>query len=259
LGVAASWPSCVNRLASSSHSVRTHRAAATPCRAAHASARSDPFVRRALCPLAFAFGVRHWLLSPTISQAHLVCRATPARQALSVSHHHVSPTLPSSGLPNGSRSRQTLGAATMKCRNSGPVRFFNTGGVVSSVVRDLGRSSRCGTSLNWSTASATQPPKLSVRLGAKLKFISPSQQVGVSPRGVVQTTTSSRSSPCVSSPPSRTLVCMKSQSRFFSVHAVWRTQSSSVHCYFGPHQNPAPNPSIKRTCLRQAAYLQRWA
>ena len=88
--------------------MRTHRAAASPCRAARASARSEPFVRRAPCPLAFAFGVRHRLLSPNISQAHLACRARLARQAVSVSRHHVSPTLPSSGLPNGSRSRLTL-------------------------------------------------------------------------------------------------------------------------------------------------------
>ena len=86
-----------------------HRAAASPCRAARAAARSNPFVRRALCPLAFAFGVRHRLLSSTIVLANLVSQARPARQALSVSLHHVSPTLPSSGLPKGSRSRLTLG------------------------------------------------------------------------------------------------------------------------------------------------------
>ena len=45
----------------------------------------------------------------TIFLANLVCRARPARQALSVSCHLVSPTRPSSGLPKGSRSRQTLG------------------------------------------------------------------------------------------------------------------------------------------------------
>ena len=111
LGVVASWPSCMNRFASSSQQVRTHRPAVAPCQADRASARSAPVVRRALCPFAFAFGVRNWFLSPTISQANLVCRASPARQVLSVSRHHVSPTLPSSGLPNGSRSRQTLGVA----------------------------------------------------------------------------------------------------------------------------------------------------
>ena len=112
LGVAASWPSCTNRPASSSQQVRTHRAAATPCWAARASARSAPFVRRALCPHSIASGVRHRFLPSSVSQANLVGPARSVRQVLSASHHLVSPTLPSSGLPKGSRSRLTLG----KCK-----------------------------------------------------------------------------------------------------------------------------------------------
>jgi len=106
----------MNRLASSSSQVRKHRTAPTPGCAAHASARSDAFVCRALCPLAFAFGVRRWLLSPTISQANLVCRARPARQALSVSHHHVSPTPPSSRRRPASRRSRLKSNVGRSCK-----------------------------------------------------------------------------------------------------------------------------------------------
>ena len=143
----------------------------------------------------------------------------------------------------------------MKFRGSSQVRFVNASGGATRVFRAFGRSLRCSTSLYRSTASATHKPKSSVQLGAKLKISGLSLRVGLSLGGVVPAATSFRSSPCNGSPTSRTLASM--QSRFFSAHAIKRIHSYSVQCHCGPQQDPAPNPSIKRTCLRQAAYLQR--
>ena len=143
----------------------------------------------------------------------------------------------------------------MKFRGSSQVRFGKTSGGAPRVLRASCNCSQFGGSQPCPRASATRTPKSSVQLGAKLKFSGRSQQVGLSSAGPVQAATSSRSSPCVSSRTSRTLAGM--QSRFSSAHAARRSQSSSVQCHLGQQQDPAPNPSIKRTCLRQAAYLQR--
>ena len=132
----------------------------------------------------------------------------------------------------------------MKFRSSSRVRFVNTCGGASRAIQGFVRSWRFGTSLNCSTTSVTHTPKSSVQLGAKSKFGRPSQQVGFSSGGAVRATTSSRSSPCISSQTSRAFASMKCL--FFLARAAQHTQSSSVQCYFGPPQNPAPNPSIVR-------------
>jgi putative acetyltransferase len=56
-------------------------------------------------------------------KATFSCLASSVQQAASASCHHVSPTLPSSGLPNGSRSRPTLGRTTTTMR----IRAFQMG------------------------------------------------------------------------------------------------------------------------------------
>ena len=135
----------------------------------------------------------------------------------------------------------------MEFLNSSPVTFVSTGGGALRVLRASGKSLRFGTSRRWSATSGIRSAKSLVLYGAKLKFSAPSQLVSFRSSGEVHAATSSRSSPCVSSPPSRTLARMQNQDHFFSAHAVRRTQSSSVQCYFGQHQNPAPNPSFEPT------------
>ena len=44
---------------------------------------------------------KHWLLSHAVFKPQVVCSPRPARQVASASLHHVSPTLPSSGLAKG--------------------------------------------------------------------------------------------------------------------------------------------------------------
>ena len=135
----------------------------------------------------------------------------------------------------------------MKCRNACSVRFVNTSGGPPEAIPGSGKSLRFGSSQPSSLASATRTPKSSVQFGAKLKFSARSHRLCFPFGGAVKGVTSSRSSPFSSSPTSRTLAGMQSQSRFFSAHATWRTQPSSVQCYCGQRQSPAPNPSFEPT------------
>ena len=55
---------------------------------------------------------------------------------------------------------------------------------------------------------------------------------------------------------------MQTRVRIFSAQTARRTQPSSVQCYSGPQQHPAPNPSFEPTPTGKpaiAAQVKRWA
>ena len=132
---------------------------------------------------------------------------------------------------------------------SGFSTIARNGGSASIAVVPSAQSCRVGTSPPRLRTAATRKPKSLVQFGTKLKFNAGPHRLCFQSFGAVKGVTSSRSSPCASSLSSRTLARRQgqSQSRFFSAHAARRTQSSWVKCYFGPLQDPAPNPSFEPT------------
>ena len=155
-------------------------------------------------------------------------------------------------MPSARRLRQTLGAA--ECSSRGERRH--------------GRSERwhCNECLRgsgrvlWSehfSAKATNGgdshAKVTHSVQREISVWCLFSQTLFSASCVVHVATPLRRNPCASSQSSRKLPPMQTRVRIFSPHTARRTQPSSVQCYSGPQQHPAPNPSFKRTCLRQAA------
>ena len=81
--------------------VRPRSAAASPCRAARPSARSDPQQRRAQLPRSLFAANNDRRLCAKSFEASIGCSPRSARQATSASRNIVRLTLPSSGLAKG--------------------------------------------------------------------------------------------------------------------------------------------------------------
>ena len=148
------------------------------------------------------------------------------------------------------------------------------GGSPTNTFVSPAASCRVGTSQPRPRTAATPAPKLPVQFGTELKSSARSCELRFLFCGVVKNNTSSRASPCIGSPTSRTLAGMKSQLQL--IYARRPRLFSHSQNQSAVRQTPVPNPSIERTrtgrprmasisfwAMRalpaRAAHVKRWA